>query len=114
MIDYTDTNDCDEGDIVASRKERAAERYDTALTAFVAHVQSIQPDRPHMAEVSVMSGRKYDRIVVEGSAHCFVRKSDGAVLKSASWKAPAKHVRGTIYGPAGGYGVDWTGANYLR
>ncbi|WFU52223.1 hypothetical protein QA639_21180 [Bradyrhizobium pachyrhizi] len=36
------------------------------------------------------------RIVREGSAHCFVCKTTGDVLKSASWSKPAKHARGNI------------------
>lgn len=30
------------------------------------------------------------------SVYCFIRLSDGAILKSASWKAPAKGVRAWI------------------
>jgi len=38
----------------------------------------------------------------------------GDVLKAASWKQPAKHVRGTIFSEDfGGYGVDTYGARYL-
>ena len=50
---------------------------------------------------TVEMGRKNARIVQQdpGSSYpqrmvyCFVRIEDGAVLKSASWKAPAKGVR---------------------
>jgi len=53
---------------------------------------------------SVESGRKNARIVQcavnpagvvsnTRSVYCFVRLEDGAVLKSASWKTPAKGVR---------------------
>ena len=68
------------------------------------------------ARVTIDRGRKYDKIVRNGSertVHSFVNRETGEVLKAASWKAPAKHARGTIYGPSEGYGVQWTGANYL-
>lgn len=48
---------------------------------------------------SVELGRKNARIVQEPvlgagrSVYCFVRIEDGAILKSASWKTPAKGVR---------------------
>jgi len=50
---------------------------------------------------SVEYGRKYARIVqadpassyAQRSVYCFVRIEDGAILKSASWKSPAKGVR---------------------
>lgn len=82
-------------------------------------VKSFDPERyteDGAARITVMKGRKYDRIVSNGSqrtVHSFVNRETGEVLKAASWKAPAKHARGTIYGDADGYGVTWTGANYL-
>ena len=43
------------------------------------------------------NGRKYVRVVVNAhgqrSVYCFVRIEDGAILKAASWKTPAKGVR---------------------
>jgi len=57
-----------------------------------------------------LSGRAGQRMV-----HCFVRKSDGAILKAAGWKAPAKHPRGSIYAADFGMSAVTThGANYLR
>lgn len=48
-------------------------------------------------------GRRYVRVVrrdypdaQSGSAHVFVDKTNGDILKPASWKAPAKHARGNI------------------
>ena len=46
----------------------------------------------------IESGRKYHKIIMETdsgsrSAHAFVDKKTGSVLKSASWKAPAKGER---------------------
>lgn len=51
---------------------------------------------------SVMSGKKYDRIVQETSGdkfggsrsvHAFVERATGHVFKAAGWPAPAKGVR---------------------
>lgn len=49
------------------------------------------------------------------SAFCFIDPSNGDILKSASWKAPAKHARGNIHTPT--HGVEHLGpygAQYLR
>jgi hypothetical protein len=62
-------------------------------------------------------GRRYIRIVSGargGSVYCFVERETGNVLKSAGWKTPAKHVRGSIFAKEfAGYGVGEHGANYL-
>lgn len=43
------------------------------------------------------TGRKYHKIIMVAngskSVHCFIDKKTGSVLKSASWKAPAKGER---------------------
>jgi hypothetical protein len=43
------------------------------------------------------TGRKYHKIIMSAngsrSVHCFIDKKTGSVLKSASWKAPAKGER---------------------
>ena len=46
----------------------------------------------------IESGKKYHKVVmIDGgssrSVHCFIDKQTGSVLKSASWKAPAKGER---------------------
>lgn len=46
------------------------------------------------------------------SVFCFVRLEDGAILKAAGWKAPAKGVRGNIAN--GAADVTEYGAAYLR
>jgi len=50
--------------------------------------------------ISAMDGKRYVRIVRSDissrSAMAFIDKTTGDVLKSASWKAPAKHARGNI------------------
>jgi hypothetical protein len=43
------------------------------------------------------SGRKYHKVIMhtenQRSVHCFIDKKTGSVLKSASWKSPAKGER---------------------
>ena len=63
-------------------------------------------------------GRAYWRVAYglpgRESVHCFVRKCDGAILKSATWKAPATNiVRGYVTDPDNGRrAVNEYGANY--
>lgn len=51
-------------------------------------------------EVTAMSGRKFDRVVIaypgensSRSVHAFVERETGQVFKAAGWKAPAKNAR---------------------
>jgi hypothetical protein len=51
-------------------------------------------------EVTAMSGRKFDRVVIaysgedsSRSVHAFVERETGKVFKAAGWKAPAKNAR---------------------
>ena len=72
--------------------------------------------------LKVKSGRKFDKIVENNSVWGFVAKKDGVlkgipylvgdVFKPASWSAPAKHVRGSIFDNSTEW-FDWTGPNYL-
>src|ERR1035437_6758873 len=39
---------------------------------------------------------------VNSSAHAFIDRTTGDVLKPATWKAPAKHARGNIFHPDNG------------
>ena len=65
-------------------------------------------------------GQRYCRIVkrrtpTEASCHSFIDMTNGDVLKSASWKAPAKHARGSVHDADGGASAcDGFGANSLR
>lgn len=69
-------------------------------------------------KLGLATGKKYVRISivspVSESVFCFVERSTGNVLKAESWRAPAKGVRGNIYGDPSGYGIDAWGALYLR
>jgi hypothetical protein len=48
-------------------------------------------------EYYLQEGRKYYKLIYKDgnsrSVHCFINKTTGDVLKSASWNAPAKGVR---------------------
>jgi hypothetical protein len=60
-------------------------------------------------------GRRYIRVMKDSSAYCFVDKTNGDVLKAASWKAPAKHARGNIFDDNNGLKqMGPYGAAYLR
>ena len=72
--------------------------------------------------LTVKSGRKFDKVLHGNSVWGFVAKTDGVlkgipyfvgdVFKAAGWRAPAKHVRGSIFdGSVSWYA--WTGPNYL-
>ena len=64
------------------------------------HEQQIEKLKQGITPVDfqLVSGRKYHKIIfVDGggqrSSHAFIDKKTGSVLKSASWKAPAKGER---------------------
>jgi len=102
--------------------------FKAALDTFLANITAMKeanrleqfPSLPATVYTTEV-GKKNIRIVtqdVDGnhkSVFCFIRMADGAVLKAAGWKAPAKHVRGTIFtdNPSE-YGVGLYGADYLR
>ena len=78
--------------------------------------------KPDGLVLSVKPGRKFDKIIMDNSVWGFVAKKDGVlkgipynegdVFKAAGWRAPAKHVRGSIYDTNNNW-YAWTGPNYL-
>lgn len=95
--------------------------FDVRLENFVSGCQAICDQ--HTIGYSKISidprGMKYVRIISNhggsNSVHCFVDKTNGDVLKAASWKAPAKHARGNIFDEHNGLkSMQWTGPAYLR
>lgn len=87
-------------------------------------------DQGKPARFRVDEGRMYDKVVREsgynkrpggGSVFCFIKKHPNAakgaevgdILKAASWKAPAKHSRGSIFNENQMEGVGAYGATYL-
>ena len=47
--------------------------------------------------LEISSGRRYIKITKGSGVWAFVDKTNGDVLKPASWSAPAKHARGNIF-----------------
>lgn len=84
------------------------EMVDAELPNFIARVQA-QFDEHYAKNLSnlqppfvfIHGGRKYIKIARrdnQTSVICFVRAEDGAILKAASWKAPALNfARGSIF-----------------
>jgi hypothetical protein len=70
------------------------------------------------ATFEAMEGGRYIRIVKREvssrSAHLFIDKTNGDILKAAGWNAPAKHARGNIFDRASWKTVGPYGAAYLR
>ncbi|MGW8180806.1 MAG: DUF7717 family protein [bacterium] len=71
--------------------------------------------------LSYETGRRYVKLITSNdgttgkSVYCFVDKTNGDILKAATWRAPAKHARGSIYDEdCGASAVNQYGANYLR
>ena len=72
--------------------------------------------------LSLKNGRKFDKIMHGSSVWGFVAKKNGEhkgipyftgdVFKAATWRAPAKHVRGSIFYDGSDW-YQWTGPNYL-
>lgn len=69
--------------------------------------------------VTAEPGRKYIKLVVvsggQTSVYCFL-DMEGNIYKAASWKAPAKYIRGSVFNPSYSWGkaLGMYGAAYLR
>ncbi len=71
--------------------------------------------------LDVKSGRKYTKIIQNKSVWGFIANGDGMlkgipyfkgdVFMAASWSAPARHVRGSIFDTETNW-FSWTGPNY--
>ena len=78
--------------------------------------------KPDGMVLSIKPGRKFDKVIHDNSVWGFVAKTDGMlkgipyfvgdVFKAAGWRAPAKHVRGSIFDYKNDW-FQWTGPNYL-
>ena len=104
--------------------------YDSSISILLENIKvdySKFMSNPEMVEnfnngVSVKPGRKFDKVVHGSSVWGFIAKTDGVlkgipyfvgdVFKAASWRAPAKHVRGTIFSSETNW-FSWTGPRYL-
>ena len=74
-------------------------------------------------DLSLKPGRKFIKVVEGTRVWGFVAKVDGThkgvpmlkgdILKAATWRAPAKHSRGSIFDKEMHKSFSWTGPNYL-
>jgi len=62
-----------------------------------AHWKATMPADFPQDEVRAENGRRYVKVIVGTSVYAFLDKTNGNVLKPASWKSPAKHARGNIF-----------------
>ena len=72
--------------------------------------------------LKVKPGMKYDKVMNGSSVWGFIAKTDGVlkgipyfvgdVFKPASWRGPAKHVRGSIFSGKTDW-FRWTGPAYI-
>ena len=99
-----------------SWQERVTQHYRVNLSPLTPPVLKVAP-----------KGRKFIKIIAEDSSRRvmgFVAMGDGEIggtpyrsgdiLMPASWNAPAKHARGSIYDPSNGMdAVSVFGTNYL-
>ena len=104
--------------------------YDSSISKLLENIKvdySKFMSNPEMVEnfnngVSVKPGRKFDKVMHGSSVWGFIAKTDGVlkgipyfvgdVFKAASWRAPAKHVRGSIFSSETNW-FSWTGPRYL-
>jgi len=106
----------------AARLKLAAETtFKEHLEIFVKGCQMISDKHMERYEnlekpvISHTEGKRYVKLIRNGSVHCFVDKTNGDVLKAAGWKAPAKHARGNIFDEHNGLGsMGEYGPAYLR
>jgi len=110
---------------------------DPSLLGFLAGAQKIVDEnfknfpnsiaRGMGVKLEVEAGPRYMRIVRKDTqhgvwqkgfacgAHCFVDRTNGDVLKAASWKTPAKGARGNIFDAHNGLGrMGPYGTHYNR
>jgi len=95
--------------------------FDEALNEFFVKLR--ERDNKHMAENfenlgmnvwDISFGRKFVKIIRGNSVYAFVELGSGDIYKPASWRAPAKHVRGNIFNSDPLVGTDIYGVNYLK
>ena len=95
---------------------------DNLLKNIVVKYNKWMPDSYRECNPILVEGRKFDKVIEDNSVWGFIAKKDGVlkgipyfvgdVFKPASWSAPAKHVRGSIFDNSTEW-FDWTGPNYL-
>lgn len=106
---------------------KADEKVTARMIGFIAKIQD-ETDKyyaEHLknsvpAVLSFKDGGKFFKVNTcacgSTSVYCFVDKLTGDIYKAASWAAPAKHIRGSIFDENFGWktSVNLYGANYIR
>lgn len=98
-----------------------ADTTNLVFKAFMNHLHENFIEKFGTQEFTYDVGSKFIRVwSVRGgskSAYCFVERATGNVMKTATWRAPAKHPRGNLFDgieDTKAYGVGMYGAAYLR
>jgi hypothetical protein len=98
--------------------------FDAALDRFVASAQGVINEhfaqhypRSTVPVLKLDHGARYVRVYKDDgtsrSVYVFVDTRNGDILKSASWKTPAKHARGNIFSDDPLSAVTSTGGRYI-
>lgn len=93
------------------------EKFYECLNKFLEIAQNLQEPIGNInyRKLTFKEGNKYVKVMAGTYVHCFVSKSNGDVLKAASWATPAKHARGNIFNKDNGAGaINKYGTNYLK
>lgn len=94
--------------------------FEAAFTNFLEVAKDIREQAGvKTPELTFEIGRKYIRVVSNNyggrSVYCFIDLEHGHILKSASWKVPAKGIRGSIFADDHGRSaINSYGAHYYR
>ena len=100
--------------------------FDEAMDSLLLQIQVAYDnwtDNGKTLDLSLKPGRKFIKVVEGTRVWGFVAKVDGTrkgvpmlkgdILKAATWRAPAKHSRGSIFDSEMHKSFSWTGPNYL-
>ena len=100
--------------------------FDEAMDSLLLQIQVAYDnwtDNGKTLDLSLKPGRKFIKVVEGTRVWGFVAKVDGThkgvpmlkgdILKAATWRAPAKHSRGSIFDKDMHESFSWTGPNYL-
>ena len=98
---------------------------DIAIKDFISKAQEVVDEHYRNYQwdniLTIKKGRRYEKIVSTDTLErpstrvwAFIDKTNGDVLMSASWRAPAKHARGNLMDEFDGLQfIQWTGPMYL-
>ena len=100
--------------------------FDDAMETLLGKIQENYDERggyKKSLDLSLAPGRKFIKVVEGSRVWGFIAKVDGVhkdvpmlkgdILKAATWRAPAKHSRGSIFDAEMHKSFSWTGPNYL-